>query len=74
MLPAGYILDLYYVQYCVWLSNAAPFCENDTKSYFDAKHLEKGLERRGKIFGALFSNKMPFFIKSTLFYKKWYFS
>ena len=36
---AGHILDLY----CVQLLNGAPFCENYTKFYFDAKHLEKGL-------------------------------
>ena len=28
---------------CVWQSDAVPFCENYTKLYFDAKHLEKGL-------------------------------
>ena len=27
------------------LSNATPFCENYTKLYFDAKHLEKELNR-----------------------------
>ena len=26
---------------CVRQSDAAPFCENYTKLYFDAKHLEK---------------------------------
>ena len=45
MKESGDILDLY----CVQLSNAAPFCENYTKLYFDAKHLEK------EFFGALFS-------------------
>ena len=30
ILPAEYILDLYCVQYCVWLSNAALFCKNYT--------------------------------------------
>ena len=44
MLPAGHILDLYHVR----LSNAAPFCENYTKFYFDAKH---------KTFGAIFFKK-----------------
>ena len=38
---AGHIIDLY----CVQLSNAAPFCESYAKLYFDAKHLEKGLNR-----------------------------
>ena len=51
MLPVGHILDLY----CVALSNAAPFSENYIKLYFDAKHLEKGWNRGGGIFGALFS-------------------
>ena len=38
-----------------------PLCKNYTNPYFDAKHLEKGLNRgRGKIFGALFSKKLPF--------------
>ena len=41
--PAEHILDLY----CVRLSNAAPFCKNYTKLYFDPKHLEKGLNRVG---------------------------
>ena len=36
-----HILDLY----CVRLSNAAPSCENYAKLYFDAKRLEKGLDR-----------------------------
>ena len=40
---AGHILDLY----CIQLSNTAPFCENYTKLYFDAKHLEKGLNKGG---------------------------
>ena len=52
MLPAGHILDLYHVR----LSNVAPFCENYTKLYFDAKH---------KIFGALFSRKCPFWTISN---------
>ena len=75
MLPAGYILDLYCVQYCVWLSNTGPFCENYTKLYFDTRHLGNGLNRRGEIFGAFFSKsvlfqtKSPFFIKSTVFIK-----
>ena len=56
MLP-GHILDLY----CVRLSNTAPFCKNYAKLYFDAKHLEKGLNRDG-IFEA-------FFLKSALFHK-----
>ena len=46
MLPTGHILDLYRVR----LSNAAPFYENYTKLYFDAKN---------KIFGAFFSKKCP---------------
>ena len=30
---------------CVRQSNAASFCENYAKLYFDAKHLEKGLNK-----------------------------
>ena len=30
---------------CVRQSDAAPFCENYAKLYFDVKHLEKGLNR-----------------------------
>ena len=60
LLPAGHILDLY----CIRLLNAAPFCENYTKLYFDAKHLEKGLNSEGggggEIFGALFHKKVLF--------------
>ena len=60
MLPAGHIVDLYRVR----LLNAAPFCKNDAKLYFDAKHLKKGLDRDGrrgvKMFGALFFKKVPF--------------
>ena len=54
-----HILDLY----CVRLSNAAPFCENYTKLYFDAKHLEKGLKRMGgvKFLVPFFSKKVSFF-------------
>ena len=38
MLPAGHILDLHYFR----LMYAAPLYE---MHYFDAKHLEKGLNR-----------------------------
>ena len=34
--------------YCVRQSNVTPFCENYAKLYFDAKHLEKGLNRGGE--------------------------
>ena len=37
---AGPNLDLS----CVRLSNAANFCKNYATLYFDAKHLEKGIE------------------------------
>ena len=54
----GHILDLY----CIRLSNAAPFYNNYAKLYFDAKHLEKGLNKGGgEILGALFFKKCPFF-------------
>ena len=46
---------------CVRQSDAAPFCENYTKLYFDVKHLEKGLNRRWWNFW------WPFFQKSALF-------
>ena len=63
MLPAGQISDLY----CVRVSNAAPFCENYTKLCFNAKKIKNGLNRgegrkRGKMFGALFSKKVPFLV------------
>ena len=67
MLP-GHILDLY----CVRLLNTAPFCKNYTKLYFDAKHLEKGLNGRGcggvKIMVPFFKKKYPFFIKKCPFW------
>ena len=48
-------------------SNAAPFCENYSKPYFDAKQLEKGIEYEVvKILGPFF-NKVSFFEKSALF-------
>ena len=40
-MPTGPNVDIF----CVWLSNAAPFCENYAKIYFDAKHLERELNR-----------------------------
>ena len=30
---------------CVWISDTVPFCENHANLYFDAEHLEKGLQR-----------------------------
>ena len=47
------------------LSNAAPFCKNYIKLYFDAKHLQNGLNRDegGEVSGALFSKKVPFLHK-----------
>ena len=57
MLPAEHILDLY----CVRLLNAAPFFENYAKLYFDAKHLEKGLNRgEGVTFLVPFFRKVSF--------------
>ena len=63
----GHILDLY----CFRLSNAAPFCKNYAKLYFDAKHLGKGLNRGAglKFLGPFFQkNKMPFFHKKCPFW------
>ena len=47
---------------CVQQTGAALFCENYAKLYFDAKHLEKGLNRGREIFGSLFikKRKSPF--------------
>ena len=42
---------------CVWQSDAASFCENYTKLYFDAKHVEKGLNK------GLWNFWCPFFLK-----------
>ena len=36
---------LIYTFFGVRLLNGAPFCKNYAKLYFDAKHLEKGLDR-----------------------------
>ena len=58
----GHILDLY----CIQLSNAAPFCENYAKLYFDAKHLENRLNRGAVKFWGPFFKKVPFFHKSAL--------
>ena len=53
---SGLILDLY----CIRLSNAAPICVNYTKLYFDKKHLQKGLNRRGGVkFLGPFFKKVP---------------
>ena len=61
---SGHILDLYYV----WLSNTAPFCENYAKFYFDAKHLEKGLNVCVCVGGGgLFSKNVPIFHKKVPF-------
>ena len=45
---------------CIQQSDAALFCENYTKLYFDAKHFKKGLNSGGEIFGALFFQKNSF--------------
>ena len=37
------------------------FCENNAKLYFDAKHLEKGLNMGGENFGACFVQKGALF-------------
>ena len=39
-----------------------PFCENYKKLYFNAKHLEKGLNRGAKMFGAFFFQKKVSFL------------
>ena len=53
---SGHIPDLC----CIRLSNAAPFDENYTKLYFDAKHSERGLNRG---WGMTFL--MPSFLKKS---------
>ena len=52
---AGHVLELYWVQ----TSNTVLFCENHAKVYFDAKYLERGLNRGSKFF-VLFRRKVPF--------------
>ena len=59
-----YILDLY----CVWLLSAALFWENYAKPYFDARHLETGLKRRGG--RRTFSKKCLFSEENAFFHKK----
>ena len=54
---AGQILDLY----CIWLSNAAPFCKNYAKLYFDPKRFEMGLN------GVVVEFLGPFFHKNVPF-------
>ena len=53
---ARHMLELY----CIRLSNAAPFCQNYAKLYFDAKHLEKGLNKGGGFLGLFLKKKVPF--------------
>ena len=60
MLPAWYIAFNIVSHY----STLPPFVKL-YKALFDAKHLEKGLNSRGQIFGALFSKE------SALFHKKY---
>ena len=68
MIPSGHTLHLY----CVRLSNAAPFCENYATLYFDAKRLEKGLNREvSEIFGAFFQKKVPFLADTERCPKFW---
>ena len=49
-------LDLFWV----WILNASPFCKNYAKFYFDAKHLESGLNSDWWIFWAYIFKKCPF--------------
>ena len=46
---------------CIRQLDAAPFNGNYAKLYFDAKHLEKELNRGREIFGVLFSKKSILF-------------
>ena len=52
--PSGPNLDLLYVQQ----SGTAPICENHSMLYFDAKHLQKGLNRGWSNFWFPFFKKM----------------
>ena len=71
-----HILDLY----CIQLSNTGLFSKNYATLYFDAKHLEKGLNRvgvGGTIFGTIFSslfwpmsNAAVIFFQNILFPKE----
>ena len=54
----GNILDLF----CFQLLNAVPFCKSYAKLYFDAKHLENGLNSGVENFGPLF------FLKNCTFW------
>ena len=50
---------------CVQQLDAAPFCENYAKLYYDAKHLENGLIKGGEIYIALFFRRSaPFWLIS----------
>ena len=51
---------------CVWQSDTAKVCEKYAKPYFDAKHLEKGLNRWWLNFWCHF-----FFQKTALFGQYW---
>ena len=62
MTYSGPNLDHLYI----WQLDAASFCKNYAKLYFDAKLLEMGLNRGGEIFGA------PFFKKSVLMANIWW--
>ena len=53
---AGPNLDILYIQQL-----DVPSCEKYAKLYFDAKYLEKGLNKGGEIFGALFFSKKCLF-------------
>ena len=63
LIHPGPNLDLF----CIRQSNAAPFCENYAKLYFDAKHLNKRLNKGWwKFWGPSFK-KVPVFQKRVLF-------
>ena len=53
---SGPNLDLLYIRKL----DTSPFSGNYAKLYFDAKHLEKNLNRVDGIFGVLFFKKRPF--------------
>ena len=47
----------------VWQTDTAHFCEDNAKLYFDAKQLEKGLNRGWRSFWhAFFQKNVPFLV------------
>ena len=60
----SFLLSLYLDFLCVLQLDATPFCENYAKLYFDAKHLEKGLNKGWWNVWCHFPKKCPFWFSS----------